>query len=107
MPVKITNCRDSTAYIIQGKELGILIPLKCNKKPLGPLSDSCDEKKPQCILKTMNNMNIGQRSRLRSRNKISFDEFTKYFDFLKSVLNRYQREKLLKLLYKFEDLFVK
>jgi hypothetical protein len=26
MPVKITNCTDNTSYIIQGKELGTLVP---------------------------------------------------------------------------------
>jgi hypothetical protein len=107
MPVKIANCTTSTAYIVQGKSLGTLVPLKCTEKPLGPLSDSGDEKKLKSILKTMNNMNVGLKRRIPSKHKISFEEFSKYFDFSKSVLDRHQREKLLTLLYEFEDLFVK
>jgi predicted aspartyl protease len=107
IPIKITNCTEKIVYILKGKTLGKLKPLSYNEKPLGPLSESGDELMPKSILKTMNNLKYGPKIKKQRKQKTDFDEFRKYFDFSKSVLTKQQREKLLELLYEFEDLFVK
>jgi predicted aspartyl protease len=47
IPIKITNCTEELVYILKDKTLGKLTPLNYNEKPLGPLSDSSDDKMPK------------------------------------------------------------